>query len=133
MIGAVALFSLLIALTLIALPYINLLSEPETQQIFKSRAISLGVGGWLVVSGIQIMQIIIAFIPGEPIEIFVGVLYGGFGGLLICLIRCAAVSSGIFLLSKKFCILLVTKLFEKDKLDELKDSQSHADIYRRNG
>jgi uncharacterized membrane protein YdjX (TVP38/TMEM64 family) len=110
------LFSLMIALNLISLPYINLLSELETQT-FKAWVTSLGVGGWFLVLSIQIVQIVIAFIPGEPVEILAGVLYGGFGGLFLCLIGCVVASSGVFMLSKKFGTPLVTKLFKKSKLD----------------
>ncbi len=111
-------FSLMIALSLISLPYINLLSETETQQTFKAWVTSLGVGGWLLVLSIQIVQIVIAFIPGEPVEILAGVLYGGFGGLFLCLFGCLVASSGVFMLSKRFGTPLVSKLFTKSKLDE---------------
>lgn len=119
-------FSLMIALSLISLPYINLLSEPETQQTFKEWVTSFGIGGWLLVLCIQIIQIVIAFIPGEPVEILAGVLYGGFGGLFLCLLGCIIASSAIFMLSKRFGAPLVLKLFGKSKLDEfafLKDAK----------
>lgn len=119
-------FSLMIAVSLISLPYINLLSEPETQQKFKAWVTSFGVGGWLLVLCIQIIQIVIAFIPGEPVEILAGVLYGGFGGLLLCLFGCGIASSGVFMLSKRFGAPLVAKLFKKSKLEEfafLKDAK----------
>lgn len=119
-------FSLMIALSLISLPYINLLSEPETQQTFKAWVTSFGIGGWLLVLCIQIIQIVIAFIPGEPVEILAGLLYGGFGGLFLCLLGCVIASSAIFMLSKRFGAPLVSKLFGKSKLDEfafLKDAK----------
>ncbi len=121
-----AFFMLTIALSLISLPYIHLLSEPETQQKFKEWVTSLGIGGWLLVMGIQIIQIVIAFIPGEPVEILAGVLYEGFGGLFLCMIGCVIASSGVFIISKMFGTPLVIKLFKKSKLDEfsfLKDAK----------
>lgn len=111
----VAFFSLMIVLSLIALPYSNLLSEPETQQAFKAWVTSFGIGGWFLVLGIQIVQIVIAFIPGEPVEILAGVLYGGFGGLFLCLLGCVVASAGVFMLSKKFGTPLISKLFKKKK------------------
>lgn len=119
-------FSLMIALSLISLPYINLLSEPEIQQTFKAKVTSLGAGGWLLVFCIQIIQIVIAFIPGEPVEILAGTLYGGTGGLFLCLLGCIVASSGIFILSKRFGAPFVAKLFKKSKLEEfafLKDAK----------
>ena len=31
------------------------------------------------------LQVVVAVIPGEPIEVLAGVLYGTMGGLLVCL------------------------------------------------
>lgn len=126
MIAIAVFFSLMLVLSLVSLPYINLLSEPEAQQKIKAWVTSLGPGGWLLVLSIQIIQIIVAFIPGEPIEILAGVLYGGLGGLFLCLLGCIIASSGIFTLSPKFGTPLVMKLFKKSKLDDfafLKDSK----------
>ena len=119
-------FSLIITSSLIFLPYINLLSEPETKQKFKSWVTSFGVGGWLLVLSIQIVQIVIAFIPGEPVEILAGAQYGGFGGLFLCLFGCVVASSGVFMLSERFGTPLAAKMFKKSKLDEfafLKDAK----------
>lgn len=119
-------FCLVLVLSLISLPYINLLSEQEAQQKFKAWVASLGVGGWLLILCIQIIQIVIAFIPGEPVEILAGVLYGGGGGLFLCLFGCVIASSAIFMLSKRFGTPLVAKLFTKSKVEEfsfLKDSK----------
>lgn len=125
-IAIIIFFILTIVLSLISLPYLNLLSEPETQQKFKKWVTSLGVGGWLLVMGIQIIQIVIAFIPGEPVEIMAGVLYEGFGGLFLCMIGCVIASTGVFITSKRFGTPLVIRLFKKSKLDEfafLKDAK----------
>lgn len=125
-IAAVVFFSLILVLSLISLPYINLLTEPEAQRKLKEWVASFGIGGWFLVLGIQILQIVIAFIPGEPVEIAAGVLYGGFGGLFLCLLGCIIASSGVFKLSQRFGTPLVAKLFQKKKLDEfafLKDTK----------
>lgn len=119
-------FVLMTILSLISLPYLRLLSESETQQKVKAWVASFGLGGWFIVLGIQVVQVIIAFIPGEPIEILAGVLYGGWGGLFLCLTGCILASSGIFLLSKKLGTPLVTKLFTESKLKKfefLRDSK----------
>lgn len=118
--------SLMITFSLISLPYINLLSEPEIQQAFKLRVTSFGIVGWLLVLCIQIIQIVIAFIPGEPVEILAGALYGGVGGLFLCLLGCIVASSVIFIISKRFGTPFVSKLFKTGKLDEfafLKDAK----------
>ncbi|WMJ87679.1 TVP38/TMEM64 family protein [Anaerocolumna sp. MB42-C2] len=110
-------FLLMFVLGLISLPYLNLLSEPKSQQTLKAWVTSFGIGGWFLILSMQIIQILIAFIPGEPIEILAGVLYGGFGGLFLCLFGCTLASSCVFMLSKNFGTPLVAKLFNKNKLE----------------
>lgn len=119
-------FSIMLVLSILSLPYIHLLSKPEQQQQLKTWASSSGVGGWFIVLCIQIIQIILVWIPGEPVEVLAGVLYGGFGGLFLCLFGCVIASSGVFVLSKRFGSPLAAKLFKKKKLDEfafLKDAK----------
>lgn len=108
--------ALVIITMLLMLPYIEKLSEPEYQSQFKSWVESIGVRGWLAVLGIQILQIVIAFIPGEPIEILAGIIYGSFGGLFICLTGAAFASAITFTLSKKFGKPLLNRFFGKEKV-----------------
>lgn len=109
-------FALVVAVTILLLPYIERLSDPAYQLQFKAWVDKMGVLGWLAVFGIQVLQIIIAFIPGEPIEILAGVLYGTFGGLFICLAGCLAASSAVFLLAKRFGKPFLHKVFGKERI-----------------
>jgi NRPS condensation-like uncharacterized protein/uncharacterized membrane protein YdjX (TVP38/TMEM64 family) len=110
--------ALVVIITLALLPYIEKLSEPEYQAQFKSRVESMGFKGLLAIFGIQILQIVIAFIPGEPIEILAGVLYGTFGGLVLCLVGCAIASTIIFTLSKKSGKPLLNRFFGEEKVKD---------------
>lgn len=117
---------LMIAATILLMPSIRSLADPAVRARFKGWVQSLGVLGYLVMISIQIVQIVIALIPGEVVEILAGVMYGGFGGLLVCLIGCVIASSGIFLLSKKFGAKFTQRFFNKDNLEKyayLKDSR----------
>ncbi len=118
--------ALMIALNLIFLPLIHLISEQETQKKFKVWITSIGVRGWLLVLFLQIAQIVIAFIPGEPIEILAGILYGGFGGLFLCMFGCVTASFSVFMFSKRIGTPLAARLFKKNQLDKfafLKDAK----------
>ena len=125
-IAVVVLMLLLIACTVLLTPMIRRYSDPAQMEQLKRWLSSLGVLGYLVMVTIQMAQIVIAFIPGEPVEVLAGVLYGGFGGLLVCLIGCVIASSGIFLLSKRFGAPFVERFFTQKKLEEysfLRDSR----------
>jgi uncharacterized membrane protein YdjX (TVP38/TMEM64 family) len=119
-------FSLMLALFFLSFPYITLLSEPEIQQKLKMEVTSFGLMGWLLVLCIQIIQIVIAFIPGEPVEILAGALYGWTGGVFLCLLGCIIASSGIFIISKRVGASYTENLIRTGRLDKftfLKDTK----------
>ncbi len=68
---------------------------------------------WLIFIGIQFLQVIFAFIPGELIEVAAGYIYGPFLGTLLCLIGVLPATCLIFGLTK-----LLGKKFTKITLDE---------------
>ncbi len=99
-------------------PYFDKLRDPVARESFKVWIKSRGIWGYIIVVGIQMLQIIIAFVPGEPVEIMAGLLYGGLGGFVICTIGSILASSAVFLFSKKVGVRIITKIFGKNKLEE---------------
>ena len=67
---------------------------------------SYGWKGYLILMGLQCLQVVIALIPGEVIELGAGYAYGAIEGTLICLAGIAISSALIFLLVKKIGISL---------------------------
>ena len=47
---------------------------------------SHGVWGMLVFLALEIFQIVVAVVPGEPVQIMAGALYGPVGGLALCMV-----------------------------------------------
>ncbi len=68
---------------------------------------------WLIFIGIQFLQVIFAFIPGEFIEIAAGYIYGPFLGTVLCLVGVLPATCLIFGLTK-----LLGRKFTKITLDE---------------
>lgn len=66
------------------------------------------------------MQIVIALIPGEAVEIGLGYAFGGFEGTVICYVGVIIASSLIFLLTKKFGLKIVEMFVSTDKLNSIK-------------
>lgn len=87
---------------------------------FQSRIDSFGAWGWLVALGIQVLQVIVALIPGEVVEVGCGMAFGTWGGLLICLAGSAIGSAIIFLLVRKFGVKLVEVFVSREKINSLK-------------
>ena len=73
-------------LTIRFLPFIISLRDAEAREAFSNQVNAWGFRGWLVILGIQVTQVVLALIPGEPIEIISGVLFGTIGGTLTCLL-----------------------------------------------
>lgn len=64
-------------------------------------------------------QVVIAFIPGELVEIAVGYAYGGWLGALICIVGTTLGSVCAIFLARRFGRRLVESLYPRDKIDAL--------------
>ena len=111
---------LLAALTWIFWPYVKELGTDEGRAEFKAWVDGLDFGGWLVSLGIQLLQIFVAFIPGEPVELLLGYLWGPWLGLLTCLIGIFIGTLTIFLLVRRFGMPFVKKIVGTDDLTKYK-------------
>ena len=79
---------------------------------------SAGPYGPLAVILLQIVQVVIAFIPGEATGFISGVLYGPFWGTIYSTIGLTIGSALAFIAARKFGIPLVKKLAGEDKLEK---------------
>lgn len=107
------------------LPFIISLKDQVNREAFKESLKSFGINGFFILLAIQILQVIVAIIPGEPIEILAGLLYGTWGGLFICLLGLLIGTVTIFYLVKILGSNFIDKFLsmkETSKLNFLKDS-----------
>lgn len=79
-----------------------------------------GWAGRFVALGIQILQVFVAIIPGEFVEVGMGLCFGAVEGTLICLVGVGLGSALIFLLIKKWGVKLVELFVDRNKIDSLK-------------
>lgn len=98
-------------------PWMMSLSTPAGQADFEAWIDSLGFGGWLVMLGLQILQVVVAIIPGEPIEIIMGVLYGTWGGFFTCELGVLLGSVLVFWAVRLAGAPLVKAVFGEEKLN----------------
>ena len=78
------------------------LRDPARLAAFQTWIDTLGPGGWIVLFGIQYVQIVVALIPGGPVQIVAGALFGAWGGLVICLTGTIAATATVFGLVQRF-------------------------------
>lgn len=105
----------------IAKPLIKFASEPEKFRLWVN---SNGIWGRIAYLGMMMLQIIAAFLPGEPFEMVAGYAFGAFEGTALCLLASAIGSILVLLLSRKFGLKLVELFFSKDKINSAKFLQS---------
>ncbi len=117
--GALILVLALILLCIWLIPLVLSLSEPENQVKFREFIDSLGIFGVLGMLLLQITQIIIAVIPGEPIELLMGLMYGTLGGLFLSLLGIAVGQMIVFWLVLKFGVGFAKRFVNTDKFREL--------------
>lgn len=79
-----------------------------------------GWSGRFVALGIQILQVFVALIPGEFVEVGLGLAFGSVEGTLICLVGVGAASALVFLLVKKWGVKLVELFVSREKINSLR-------------
>jgi len=91
-----------------------------SQEHFRDYIRSFGAVGWLVLLGLQFLQVFIALIPGELLESAAGFAFGPVAGTLICYAGITAASALIFLLTRRFGTRLVEVFISREKIREMR-------------
>lgn len=120
---AVIVLILLIAITNYLLPVMKELSTIKGQVAFKQRVDNSGIFGVLVLFGLQLAQIFLIIIPGEPIEILAGMCYGAVWGTVFCVISSGVISGMIFLLVRKLGRKFVYDFYDEKKISKIENNK----------
>ncbi len=88
----------------------------ESPETFREYVKSHGPLGPLIMVGIMMMQVIVAFIPGEPFELGAGFVFGWVSGSLLCLAGTALASSLVFLAVRTWGVKIAELFFSRDKI-----------------
>ena len=97
-----------------------------SQEDFRDYIQSFGVLGWLVLLGIQILQVFVALIPGELVESAAGFAFGPWLGTAICYAGIVIGSGLVFCLTRKFGVKLVEVFISREKINELRFLNTEA-------
>lgn len=102
-------------------PLVRFVSEPE---LFRQWVDENGIWGRIAFLGMVVFQVIIAIIPGEPLEIGAGYAFGAVEGTGLFLLGAAIGSTVVFLLVRKFGGWVVEAFFSREKIRSLKFMQN---------
>ena len=118
------LFAIIVALIFIAAvgylvgkPMIEFVREPER---FRAWVDSSGFVSRVIFVGMVVFQLIIALIPGEPLEMGAGYAFGAVEGTILCIIGCVIGSALVFLFVRRFGVKLVEVFFPREKIRSLR-------------
>ena len=114
---------IIIATVIYIFPVIKRLSTSEGQMEFKEKIDKLGFLGIMALFGLQLSQIFLFIIPGEPIEILAGVCYGGIGGFIFILTSSAIISTMIIFLVRRLGEKFIYEFYPKEKIDKIENSK----------
>ncbi len=112
-----------IGATIYLFPVMKNLSTVEGQTAFKQRVDNSGIWGLLSLFGLQVAQIFLFIIPGEPIEILAGMCYGGLWGTVFIMASAWIISTVIFLLVRKFGKKFVYEFCDENKVKKIENSK----------
>ena len=113
----------IIAIIVYLFPLVMNLSTPEGQANFKEKVEESGIWGMMALFGLQVAQIFLFIVPGEPIEILSGMCYGWFWGTIFILISSCIISTIIFLLVKKFGRKIVYDFCDRKKVIKIEKNK----------
>ena len=121
--AAIAIFLLLSAAVgwFIGRPLVRFASRPEQFRLWVDGHGLLGMAAYV---GMVFLQVAVAVIPGEPLEISGGYAFGALRGSVLCLLGAFLGSVAVFALVRRFGRELVEIFFPREKLEKLKFLQS---------
>lgn len=115
--------SIIVGITLYMFPVMKELSTKEGQIAFKEKVSSSGILGLLMLLVLQIAQIFLIIIPGEPIEILAGMCYGPIWGTVFIMASAGIISVIIFFLVRKYGKKFVYNFCNKEKVTKIENSK----------
>ena len=98
-------------------PMIKFVEEPK---LFRDWVDTYGIWGRLIFIGMVMFQVLVALIPGEPLEFGAGYAFGAIEGTILTTIGILLGSIIVFYLVKKFGIAFVEIFFTKEQISKIK-------------
>ena len=122
----ISIIILLIAGTIYMEPILKQLNTKDGQLKFKEKVQNTGNIGILILFGLEVAQILLAILPGEPIEVLAGICFGPLWGIFITL-SVFIITCIIYFFVKKYGKKFIYEFFSKEKLSKIENSKLFKD------
>ena len=118
--GLIAFFLIMLVIIVAAWPYIaDVFTEGGVQRLV-DRVRNAGPAGVLILLGMQFLQVVVAFSPGEVVQLAAGLMYGPLGGTIIILFGCVISSSVIYQLVHRLGAPFVQGMVSTEHLEKFR-------------
>ena len=98
-------------------PMIRFVEDPK---LFREWVDTYGIWGRMLFIGMVVFQVLIALIPGEPLEFGAGYAFGAIEGTILATIAILLGSIAVFYLVKKFGITMLEIFFSEEQIGRIK-------------
>ncbi len=123
----ISIIILLIAGTIYMEPILKQLNTRDGQLKFKEKVQNTGNIGILILFGLEVAQILLAILPGEPIEVLAGICFGPLWGTIFITISVFIITCIIYFFVKKYGKKFIYEFFSKEKLSKIENSKLFKD------
>lgn len=94
-------------------PFLAFVSKPEKFRLWVD---GHGIWGRLAFLGMMLLQVFVAIIPGEPLEIGAGYAFGAVEGTILCILGAGIGSALVFLFVRRFGVKAVEVFISQEKI-----------------
>jgi len=127
-VGLVAFIAIMAVVVVLAWPYIaDVFSEGGVDRLVE-RVQNAGPAGVLILLGMQFVQIVVAFIPGEVVQLAAGLMYGPWLGALIVLVGCVISSTIIYKLVHALGAPFVQSMVSTEHLEKFRSFEESGKL-----
>lgn len=119
----IAVLAIIIGATIYLLPILKKLNTSEGQIAFKEKIKNSKISGFLMLFGLEVAQVFLAILPGEPIEILAGACYGTIWGTIFIMASIFITTSAIYFLVKKYGRKFIYEFIPKEQVDKFENNK----------
>ena len=126
-IASIAVFVLVLVLLTVFVggPIVKTIGDPAA---FRAWVEARGIWGRVLFVGLIVLQIVVAFIPGEPFELAAGYAFGALWGTLLVWIGAIIGTTVVFLFVRKIGVKAVEVFFPREKINSMKYLQDEKKL-----